>query len=100
MTHPLTSADFSIFYQKLAIFVILGNKGKSCIKQFVILLTLIEFKVFIINVVPVLMMSALLATPGLFEVTLYYIQKVVTTIANARVELCLTWLYRDYIVMR
>ena len=68
VTHPLTSANFSIFYQKLAIYVILGNKGKSCIKQFVILLT---FEVFIINVVPVLMTSALLATPGLFEVTLY-----------------------------
>ena len=71
VTHLLTSAGFSIFYQKLAIFVILGNKGKSCIKQFVILLTLIEFKVFIINVVPVLMTLALFATPGLFEVTLY-----------------------------
>ena len=68
VTHPLTYANFSIFYQKLAIYVILGNKGKSCIKQFVILLT---FEVFIINVVPVLMTSALLATPGLFEVTLY-----------------------------
>ena len=34
MTHPLSSADISIFYRKSAIFVVSGNTGIDCILMY------------------------------------------------------------------
>ena len=56
MIHPLSSADINIFYQQIAIFLIMENKEKRqklhLNTSFVILLTFIEFlKAALINTI-------------------------------------------------
>ena len=57
----------SIFDQKLAIFVILGNKDKNCILIYVWF-----FWLGLIIVIALVIMSAKLATPGLFKITIIW----------------------------
>ena len=70
MTHPLSSAHISTFSAEISKFcyryILHFNK------QFLIFLTLFDpLKVVLINMVAILMMSAKLATLGLFKIKLF-----------------------------
>ena len=73
VTHPLSSADISIFYQKSANFAIPRNTDRFHLDTyFLTLLTFLEsLKIFLINMVKILMMSAKMATPGLLKIKIF-----------------------------
>ena len=74
VTHPLSSAGISTFYQKSANFAILENKyiDQILVNNFWNILTSYEpFNIFLINMVTTLMMSAKLGTPGLVEINIF-----------------------------
>ena len=75
MTHPLSSADISIFSPEISKFCYI----KKCSyrlhfnAEFLILLTFLEsLKIYLINMVIILMMSAKMATPGLLKTTVFW----------------------------
>ena len=85
VTHPLNSADISIFSPEISRF--------CCIKkyryrlhsstQFLIFLAFLEsLRIFLINLVIVLMMSAKLATPDVLKITVFWktFYDVITTV--------------------
>ena len=74
VTHPLSSADMSIFSSKISKFCYI----KKCryrlhfSTQFLILLTFLEsLKIFLINIVTIFMMSAKFATPDLLKIKIF-----------------------------
>ena len=71
MTHPLGSADISIFYQKSTTFVLVRNTDKNCIlmlKFYFFNIFFESLKVVLITMLAILMMSAKLATLGLIKI--------------------------------
>ena len=65
MTHPLSSADISIFSPEV--------RKIFLYQEIQILLTFLEsLKIFLINLVIILMMSAKMATPGLLKITVFW----------------------------
>ena len=72
VTHPLTSADISIFHRQSANFVISRNTDIDCILVhifyfFQFFMSLLE--ILLIKLVIILTMSAKMATPGLVKIT-------------------------------
>ena len=68
--HLLNTSNISIFHQKLAIFVISGNKVKNCILIHNLwFFSFTEFsKLVLFSVVAILMMSVKLITPDLIRI--------------------------------
>ena len=65
MTHPLSSADISIFSPEISKFFLY--------QEIQILLTFLEpLKIFLINLVIIVMMSAKMATPDLLKITVFW----------------------------
>ena len=75
LTHPLSSADISIFSPKIRKFCFI-KKYRYRLHfdtSFQILLTFLEsLKILLINLVIILMMSAKMATPGLLKITVFW----------------------------
>ena len=75
VTHPLASADISIFSPEISKFCYI-KKYRYRLHfhlQFLILLSFIEsLKIVLINMVTVLRMSAEMATPGLHKIKVYW----------------------------
>ena len=74
VTHTLSSADTSIFSSESSKFCYI-KKYRYRLHfgtQFLIFLTFIEsLRIFLINLVIILMMSAKMATPGLLKITVF-----------------------------
>ena len=74
MTHPLSSADINIFSPEISKFCYI-KKYRCKLNfdtQFLILLNFFESsKIFLINVVTIFMMSAKVATLGLFKIMVF-----------------------------
>ena len=75
VTHPLSSADISIFSRECSTFCYI----KKCTyrlefdRQFLILLTFLESVVIVlINMVTILMMSTKITTPGLLKIRVFW----------------------------
>ena len=68
----MSSAEISVFYQKIATFVISDNTDKIVFKYiFLINLNFIEsLKVVSINMIAILMTPAIFVTPGLLKIDL------------------------------
>ena len=70
VTHPLSSADISIFSAEIRKFYYI-KKLRFTLQfdaSFLIHLTFLEFlKIVLINMITILMMSAKIATPGLLK---------------------------------
>ena len=74
LTHPLSSADISIFHQKSAFFIISRNTNIDCIlihNLYLFLIFLESLKVVLINMLTILMISAKLATLGFLKSKLF-----------------------------
>ena len=74
MTHPLSSADISIFHRKSRNFTISRNTDIDCISdtEFLIPLTFFEsLKIVSIKMVKILMMSAKMATLDLLKIKIF-----------------------------
>ena len=71
MTHPVSSADISIFSPKFSKFSYIKKYRYRLhfSTQFLILLSFL--KSFLINQVIILMMSKKMATPGLLKITVF-----------------------------
>ena len=75
VTYPLSFADISIFHRKSADFAISRNTDIDCIliHNFLILLSFIEsWKIVLVNMVIILMMSAKMATPGFRKIKVFW----------------------------
>ena len=75
VTHPLTSADITIFSPEISRFCYIKKYRYRLhfSTKFPILLAFLEFlKVCLINRVIILMMSAKVATPGLLKITVFW----------------------------
>ena len=73
-THPISSADISIFSVEISKFAILTNTDIDCIvlHNFLFILTFFEsLKFVLINMVTIFMMSSKTATQGLLEIKLF-----------------------------
>ena len=73
-THPLSSADISNFLPEISKFcyIKIYMYRLHFDTKFIILLTFLEFlKIILIKKVTVLMMSAKMATPGLFNIKVF-----------------------------
>ena len=76
LKYVLSSAEISVFYQKIVTFVISGNKDKIAFKYiFLINLNFIEsLNVVSINMISIWMTSAIFVTPGLLKIDLVWNQ--------------------------
>ena len=75
VTYPLSSADIGIFHRKSTNFAISKNTDIDCIliHNFLILLSFTEsWKIFLINMVIVLMMPAKMANPGFLKIKVFW----------------------------
>ena len=73
VTHPLTSADISIFSPEISKFCYIKKYRYRLhlSTEFLIILDFLEsLKIYLINLVMILMMSAKMATPGLLKITI------------------------------
>ena len=74
VTHPVISADISIFSREISKFCYIKKYRYRLHfdSQFLILLTFIEFlKIVLINIFTILMMSAKMTTPGLRKIKVF-----------------------------
>ena len=74
VTHPLISADISVFHRKSGNFVISRNRDKDCIlaqNSSFFLNSLESLNIFLINLVIILMMSTKMVTPCLLKITVF-----------------------------
>ena len=74
VTHPPSSADISIFSPEISKFCYIKKYSYRLHfnAEFLILLTFLEsLKIYLINMVIILMMSAKMATPGLLKTTVF-----------------------------
>ena len=75
VTHPLSSADISIFSPEISKFCYIKKYRYRfhLDTYFLTLLTFLEsLKIFLINMVKILMMSAKMATPGLLKIKIFW----------------------------
>ena len=75
VTHPLSSADISIFSPEISRFCYIKKHRYRLdfATKFLILLTFLESLIIaLINMVTILMMSAKMATPGLFKIEVFW----------------------------
>ena len=78
VTHPLTSAEISSFSPEVSKFFYIKKYRYRLhfSAEFLIILDFLEsLKIFLINLVIILMMSAKVATPGLLKLTVFWNKK-------------------------
>ena len=75
MTHPLSSAGISMFYPEISKFCYIKKHGYRLQfdTQFLSLLTFLEsLKIFLINMIKILVISAKLTTPDLLKIKVFW----------------------------